>query len=134
SKGPLVYVATVADGIGDGGCHLHVLLWEFPPVWMYRTQGEAVGLGSVQLAQIEPDLTNRMGVASYVLGQHESVFGTTKHRENSEHPKGKRRLLMPHDATLKEQNPKLFVALDLAKDQSLSDKTLCRELLRFNKE
>ena len=69
---------------------------------MYRTQGEAVGLGSVQLAQIEPDLTNRMGVASYVLGQHESVFGTTKHRENSEHPKGKRRLLMPHDATLKE--------------------------------
>ena len=62
------------------------------------------------------------------------MFGTTKHLENAEHPKGKRPRLMPHDATLKVHNPKLFVALDLAKSQSVSDKTLCRELLLFIRE
>lgn len=134
ASGPLMYIGTIAQGLGAGGCHLHLLLWEFPPVRVWRPQGKAVGLESVHLEPIRSGPTNRLAVASYVLGQHESVFGTTKHLENAQHPKGKRILLMPQASTLKKHNPKLFVALDLAKSQSVSDENLCREFLSVNRE
>ena len=79
SKGPLLYAGTVAQGLGRGGCHLHLLLWEFPPFFMYRAQSQAVGLGTPWIEPIQIDLTHRVWVASYVLGQHESVFGVKGH-------------------------------------------------------
>jgi hypothetical protein len=131
TKGPLIYVGALAKGNGDGGWHLHLILWEFPVEHIFRPQARAVGLGNVDLQQIKPDLTNRLWAASYVLGQHQSVFGTRKHLENAPHPKNKRALIVPQRKTLQVHNHELFVALDMAKSQAVSDERLCSELPRF---
>jgi hypothetical protein len=126
-KGPLIYVGNYAQGFGDGGCHLHLLLWEEPHYITYKTQGKAVGLGRIRVTPIESAPATVLHKASYVLGQHESVFGTKAHLRHQPRAKFKRSFITCQTNTLEAYHHKLFYALKLANDKSVTDETLVAE-------
>ncbi len=130
-KSPLVYVGSYAKGYGDGGYHVHLLLWEEPYMLVYRKQSLAAGLGRVTSTQIGPEPENALHRTSYVLGQQVSVFGTNVHQRHLPRGKGKRSYISPQMKTLATHHPELFYALTLAKDQSVPDETLVHELPLF---
>lgn len=132
---PLIYVGSFAEGQGEGGCHLHLVLWERPYVLTYHRQTKALGLGTPHVAQITPSTThNTLSVVSYALSQQEPIFGTTNHLRHRPHEKYKRRWIAPQAKTLERHCPDLFVALDLAKSQAVSDEKLFTELPKFIRE
>lgn len=132
---PLIYVGSFAEGHGDGGCHLHLVLWERPYVLTYHGQTRELGLGTPYVAQIAPSTPhNTLSVVSYALSQHEPIFGTTNHLRHRPHEKHKRRWITPQAKTLERHCPDIFVALNLAKSQSVSDEKLFAELPKFIRE
>jgi hypothetical protein len=130
-KGPLVYVGSFAKGRGNGGYHVHLLLWEEPWMHVYRPQCRAVGLGRATSTPIGAAPETVLQRTSYVLGQQVSVFGTKVHQRHLRREKGKRGYVSPQMKTLAGHHPKLFYALTLARDQSVTDETLIQELPIF---
>jgi len=126
-KQPLIYVGNYAKGRGNGGYHLHLLLWEEPYMCVYRRQCLAAGLGRARNTHIDPVPEMVLYSTSYVLGQHESVFGTDVHLRHRPRAKGKRSFICPQGKTLETYHPELFYALQLAKDKSVTDETLVSE-------
>ena len=132
---PLIYFTVFAQGLGAAGCHLHLLLWDYPPMPMYHGQARALGLGNVHVERITPSTPeNVLRVVSYALGQQEPVFGTTTHRHHQPRVKHQRRWGCPQRRTLEEHKPELLSALDLAKDKAVSDQRLVAELPTFIRE
>jgi hypothetical protein len=132
---PLIYVGAIADRTGEGGSHMHLLLWERPYASTYQVQAREVGLGSPHAEWISPQTpANVLKTVCYALGQQESVFGTGVHLANRPREPYEHCVLHPQLATLKEHRPELFVALTLAKDESVSDKDLFDGLPRFIRE
>ena len=130
-KGPLIYVGSYAKGHSNGGYHVHLLLWEEPWMPIYRKHSLAVGLGRIKSTRIDPAPETVLHRTSYVLGQQISVFGTNAHQRHIPRAKGKRPYISPQMKTLAAHHPKLFYALTLAKDQSVTDETLVQELPIF---
>lgn len=132
---PVIYFSVFAQGLGAAGCHLHLLLWDYPPMPMYHGQAKALGLGNVHVERITPSTPeNVLRVVSYALGQQEPVFGTTPHRHHQPRAKHQRRWGCQQRKTLEEHKPELLSALDLAKDKSVSDQSLVAELPTFIRE
>ena len=130
-KVPLIYVGSFACGNGDGGYHAHLLLWGYVSMKMLHPQLRELGLGLPEIKQITPDPHNRLVATSYALSQHEPIFGHTRAHSHHDRDKGARRFTSPQRSTLARHHPKLLHALDVARDQSLSDKELCEALPRF---
>lgn len=132
---PLIYVGGFAQGHGAAGYHLHLLLWGYQHMPMYHGQTNDLGLGNAHVVQITPtDPQNVLRVVSYALGQQESVFGTNQHTRHQPRERSQRRFNHPQRKTLAKHNRELFVALDLAKNQAVSDQTLFAELPTFIRE
>ncbi len=132
---PLIYLGSLAQGQGDGGYHLHVVLWERPYAPTYQGQTRALGLGTPHVSQIAPSTPhNTLNAVSYTLSQQESIFGSTHHLRHWPREQNKRRFISPQRKTLKAHCPDLFVALSLAKSQSVSDERLFAELPKFIRE
>jgi hypothetical protein len=127
----LIYVGSYAKGHGDGGYHVHLLLWEEPYMRVYRKQSLAAGLGRITSTPIGTKAENVLHRTSYVLGQQVSVFGTSVHQRHLPRAKGKQSYISPQMKTLAAHHPELFYALTLAKDQSVTDETLVHELPLF---
>jgi hypothetical protein len=130
-KEPLIYVGNFAQGCGSGGCHIHILLWEEPHWRTWQTQRKELGLGEVAVTDIPPAPEAVLHRTSYVLGQHESVFGTDAHLHHRPRAKGQHGVVYPKLGTLEQYHPKLFYALELAKDKSVTDETLVKSLPIF---
>lgn len=123
-KRPLIYVATVAKSRrSNGGHHAHVLLWEYLHLPVLKQHCREVRFGrEPQIRQLPPnDLMEVFLPVTYVLGQHEPVFGTTHHYRHEPLPKGARAILLPQRSTLRAKNTKLLDALTSAEDPSVSD-------------
>lgn len=132
---PLIYVGNFANGRGDGGYHLHLVLWERPYAPTYHGQTRELGLGAPHVSQIEPSTPrNTLNAVSYALSQQESLFGSTHHLRHRPREQSKRRFISPQRKTLEAHCPDLFVALSLAKSQSVSDERLFAELPKFIRE
>jgi hypothetical protein len=127
----LIYVGSYAKGYGDGGYHVHLLLWEEPYMLVYRKQSLAAGLGRVTSTQIGSEPEIALHRTSYVLGQQVSVFGTNVHQRHLPRGKGKRSYISPQIRLSLHITPNFFYALTLAKDQSVTDETLVQELPLF---
>ena len=116
---PIIYLGVYAQGRGEGGCHLHLLLWGFTPQGVWRKHAEAVGLYAARPRQIDlAQPQNAERAVGYVLSQNESIFGSRKHLENEPKRKGQRRYVTRQRRTLATHNPKLLSALDHANAQS----------------
>jgi hypothetical protein len=125
---PPIYVATVPRGVEATGHHLHVLLWKRPHMPLFHKHTKALGLGKGRAKRIGPSPEDAISATSYALGQQESVFGTKAHWQNEPREKGARRFRCPQDRTLSQLHPELFHALNMAKDESLSDMELVSRL------
>jgi hypothetical protein len=130
-KLPLIYFGAYAEGRGQGGCHLHLLLWERPYIPSYRAQARIEAIGNVHAVQVTNDPINTLRACRYVLGQQESVLGSRHHERHQARDKHQRRFVSNQARTLHEHHPELFRATQAAKDQSVSDKTLFASLPRF---
>jgi hypothetical protein len=130
---PVIYFGCEAQGLGDGGPHLHLLLWEMP--WLARVQKHAreLGLGAhvERIAADTDDPMVSLGVVRYILGQHESVFGSREHERHQQKRRSGRRWTHPQRRTLEQHHPRLLAALDLAKDRSVSDLEMFQRLPTF---
>jgi hypothetical protein len=131
TRKPLIYVRSFAQGLGNGGCHLHMLLWENPYICSYLGQSRELGLGRLDVQKIDSTPVDALLHACYVLGQNEPVFGTNTHEHHQELGGGKRRFGYPQTKTLEKYRPELCCVLDLAKDRSVSDETLFSKLPIF---
>lgn len=131
TKKPLIYFRSFARGLGKGGSHLHMLLWENPYISSYVGQSRKVGLGRIDVQKIDSTPVDALLRACYVLGQSEPVFGTTTHEHHQMLGGGKRRFSYPQMKTLEKYHPELCYVLDLAKDKSVSDETLFSKLPIF---
>jgi hypothetical protein len=128
----LVYFGVYAQGKGDGGCHLHLLLWQWPYIPLWLGHARDLGIGRLKVKRISPSTPdNVLRTVGYVLGQNESVFGTRKQYENEPREKHKHGFAKNHATTLEKHNPELLRAIELAKDKSLSGETLYAQLPRF---
>jgi hypothetical protein len=128
---PLVYVATLASGLGDGGCHAHLVLWKSLCFNRLAWQVEDVGFGQCRLSPVESyeEATGTpIRLASYVLGQHEPVFRSRHHVRHQERAKFARRFSHPQRPTLGRYHPELLAALDLAKNPAVTDQDLYARL------
>lgn len=129
---PLIYVGSFAQGNGDGGYHLHLVLWERPYAPTWQRQMKDLGIGAPHVDRITPSTPhNVLNTVSYVLSQQEPIFGTTNHLRHQPREKYKRRWIAPQMKTLERYCPDLFVALNLAQSQSVSDERLFAELPKF---
>jgi len=133
---PLIYLGVRASGFGDGGEHLHLLLWdEWIPFWVLHRHADECGLGKPHVDLVPDPQANRLECASmvtYVLSQHEPVFGSRNHeRHHQPHPH-QRRWIRPHQATLRTHRPQLLSALNAAESPSISDKELVSKVLTFS--
>ncbi len=127
-KRPIIYFGTVVKGEDHDGHHLHLLFWKRPHMDTFHGQTKALGLGKGKVKQIEPTLEDALRVTSYVLGQEQAVFGSKHHWRHGERQKGARRFRRAQRSTLARYQPELFLALDVAKDKSLSDKDMVLRL------
>jgi hypothetical protein len=130
-KGPLIYFASYAWGMGGGGYHMHLILWEEPYRKMYNSLGSRLGITHVRWNRITRDPVNTLRAVRYALAQHESVFGSRKHEENQPREKHKRSYISNQATTLAGYQPELFRVTQMAKDQSLSDVALVSSLPSF---
>ena len=128
ANGPTIYVATVAQAVAAAGHHLHVLLWKRPHMPLFHKHTTALGLGKGSAKRIGPTPEDAISVTSYALGQQESVFGTKDHWRNEQREKGARRFRCPQQSTLSQFHPELFHALNMAKNESLTDIALASRL------
>ena len=132
---PVIYVATFPCTKDRDGHHLHALLWGYVHIPKLLGYCRGLGLGKPKMEQISastPGDPNYWRPIGYVLGQHGPAFGSRDHDRHEPLPKGKRELVYPHRMTLARHCPKLLSALDMARDPSVSDETLCAGLPRFS--
>jgi hypothetical protein len=130
---PLIYIGVYAMGTGDAGAHLHLLLWERPYMPSWHGQTKALGLGNPHVERVAPmEPLNILRTVGYVLGQQEPVFGSRGHERHEPRLKNQRRFVQPQARTLEVHHRELFRATQLAKDQSVSDKTLFESLPTLN--
>ena len=131
-SGPLIYFGGYGNSKGNGGYHMHLLLWEKEPFYKsYMKQARSVGISNCYVDPIGPRTQDKLCVAQYVFSQQESVFGSHKHSDNEPREKFKRAFISNHAVTLREYHPELFRATELAKDRSVSDEKLFVELPLF---
>lgn len=124
---PFIYLGTRADGLGAGGEHLHLLLWDYLWKDSLARQTRELGLGSPCIRSVTSDPLDPIRPAwpiAYVLGQQQPIFGTEHHHRHKPRAKYQRRLLVPQRATLAEHQPELLSALEAAKSPSISDAEL----------
>jgi hypothetical protein len=128
---PLIYVGSFAKGYGNAGWHLHLLLWDWPHLPTYLGQAREVGLGWVVVRPIKQTPIDALAAARYVLGQQEPVFGSRAHRRHVQRAKFERAFITPQRETLERWKPDLFVALNMAQSESVSDMELLVRLPNF---
>jgi hypothetical protein len=127
---PLIYFGAFAKSAGQGGVHLHLLIWEMPMIVTWREQCKSVGIGNPHVERLtEPG--SALVVAGYVAGQQQAVFGSRKHEDNAVRTTGKRRWVIPQDRTLRAHHPELWHAMRLAKDKSIPDEVFFTSLPGF---
>jgi hypothetical protein len=126
SRRPLIYLGTKPNGYGNGGEHMHLLLWDYVPVGTLLKHCRQLGIGTPRIEEIrhrnQPALVARP--IAYVLGQQEAVFGTAEHERHMPREKYRRRWLRPHRSTLADHNPELLSAIEAAESESVSDRDL----------
>jgi hypothetical protein len=127
---PLIYFGAFAKGAGEGGVHLHLLLWEMPMIVTWREQCKSLGIGNPHVKRLSQP-GSALAVAGYVAGQQQAVFGSRKHEENKARTTGTRRWVMPQDRTLEAHHPGLCHAMRLAKDKSIPDEVFFASLPGF---
>jgi hypothetical protein len=121
SSRPLIYFGVYAQSKGNGGCHLHLLLWDYAPQAVWRKHAEAVGLYANRPKLIDRSQPHNLErTVGYVLSQNEPVFGSRKHLENEPKRKGQRRYVTPQTRTLATHGSELLSALNQAQAQSRS--------------
>ena len=123
----LIYWGVFGNGAGDGGEHLHLLLWKKPPMKVWHAERKKVGIGWARSKPVEKGLQNALRVAAYVGGQQVSVFGSREH-DNAVERRNERSWLIPHDATLREHFPELLKATKAAKDPAITGEELFARL------
>ena len=124
---PLIYVGTVANGLGDAGYHAHLLLWGYQHLRILKGEARAVGLGHLHIERVRQEpypAIESVLATTYVLGQEQPVFGSGKYLDNKARARSKRRFLMPQRQTLAEHRPQLLAALDVAIDPTVPDDAL----------
>jgi hypothetical protein len=132
---PWIYFGAMANGQGEGGCHFHLLLWEYLHLDALLGDVGELGLGGVDLKQVQASEENYIGtatIARYVLGQHEPVFGSKHHQRHQPRTRHQWRWLRRHSSLLAEENPKLLSAIEWAQDRSLTDEELVLRLPWFS--
>jgi hypothetical protein len=130
----LVYLATLAKSQTHDGYHVHALLWEFLYARIAHKHCRELGLGKPHLSRVpswREDSLTALRMTSYVLGQHEAIFGTTHHQRHAARSPNARRLLSPLPSTLAKKAPALLSALESGKDKSVSDLELANALPKF---
>ncbi len=127
TKEPLVYWGVCGNGAGDGGEHLHLLMWKKPKMRIWQPARKAVGLGWTESKPVKAGLGHALRVAGYVAGQQMSVFGSREH-DSAESRRNERPWVMPHDATLRKHHPELLKATEAAKDAAITDEELFASL------
>lgn len=128
-EAPLIYIATAAVTLqANGGHHMHVLVWnEHVELKVLRPRAIECGFGPPRISKIVADVTNPCAAdtqIAYVLEQHRPIFGSTNHLANAPLAPGQQMLWTPSRKTLKLYKPELLSALDMAKDQSITDNKL----------
>ena len=114
TKEPLIYWGVCGNGAGDGGEHLHLLVWKKPKMRIWQPAREAAGLGWTKAIPIKKGIGHALREAAYVGGQQVSVFGSREHDSAASRRK-ERPWMMPHDATLRKRHPELLKATEAAK-------------------
>lgn len=133
TEGPLIYFGAFANGQGQGGTHVHALLWEEPYKRSYRFHGKQLGLNP-HCKPITPTPADRLRVTQYVLGQEEAVFGSDDHRHHRPRVPSARSYTRNPDDVLAQWNAQLLHAIERAvgpKDKALPDSELLRQATVF---
>ena len=123
----LIYWGVFGKGAGDGGEHVHLLLWRKPQMKVWQEERKKLGLGWTKSIPVEKGMGNALKVAAYVGGQQASVFGSREH-DNAVERRNERPWVMPHDRTLRTQHPELLKATEVAKDPAMTDEELFASL------
>jgi hypothetical protein len=139
SRRPLIHVATIArSGSGGGGYHLHALLWnEYLHHPVLGKHCREAGLGGPNIQQLPAAGANFFEVlraTTYVLGQHEALFGSDHHRRHRALPPCARSYLAPQSGTLAAFHPELLAALGRATDRSVTDDELVAAVPLFSSD
>lgn len=116
----LIYWGVFGKGAGDGGEHVHLLLWKKPQMKLWHEERKKVGIGWARSKPVEKGMGNALKVAGYVGGQQGSVFGSREH-DNAVNRRQERSWVMPHDATLRRHHPELLKATEAAKAASTDE-------------
>lgn len=124
---PLIYWGVCGNGAGEGGEHLHLLLWKKPDMRrIWQPARKAAELGWTESKPVKPGLGHALRLAGYVAGQQVSVFGSRDH-DSAASRKNERSWLMPQDATLRKHHPELLAATEAAKS-AITDEELFSSL------
>jgi hypothetical protein len=125
---PLVYWGVYGNGAGDGGEHLHLLLWKKPDVKrVWHPARKAVGIGYTTSIPIARDRDHALRAAAYVAGQQGPVFGSREH-DHAVERRSERSWVMPQSKTLAKHHPDLLRASQAAKNKSMTDERLFASL------
>jgi hypothetical protein len=127
---PVIYWGVFGNGFGDGGEHIHLLLWKKPKMKVWHTERKKVGIGWARSKPVEPGMKNALKAAAYVGGQQVSVFGSREH-DSAASRRNERSWVMPHDATLRKHHPELLKATRAAQDPAITDAELFASLPRL---
>lgn len=124
---PLVYWGVFGNGVGDGGEHIHLLLWKKPPMRIWHAERKKVGIGWARSKPVAKGMGNALKVAAYVGGQQVSVFGSGEH-DSAASRTNERPWVMPHNARLRKHQQELLKATEAAKDPTMADEELFASL------
>jgi hypothetical protein len=128
---PLIYLARIARAKNSGTYHSHLILWGYLHASMLHGHARELALGPTHIEQIHPTWGDRLNLVTYVLGQTESVLGRSQARRHFPREMGVPRYQRPRDKTLATHAPLLLVALNAAKDHTVTDADLCEYLSTF---
>lgn len=131
TKRPLVYYGVSARSYGDGGYHLHLLLWDYLHVPSLHGHAPAVGFGKPHIDQIGQTVEDKLWTTLYVCGQTESLFGSKYHGRHRKRERWSRSFFRTSDRVLEVANPQLLSAIKMAEDRSVSDQELVKLVPRF---
>lgn len=129
---PFIYFGTRAKGLGSGGDHLHLLLWDmlYAPTLVKHTKELRLGKPTIKKITYVADdpIANAIPVA-YTLGQQSSIFATKYHLRHRRRSKYQRAWFYPQDSTLRDNLPELLSAIQEAHSPSTSDAVLISRFL-----
>lgn len=137
-KPPIYLAVTAKSAKGEGGQHLHALLWTgYLHAESLQGFARGTGLGAPDIQMLPQEPENQIGRAQmigYVLGQLGPVFGSKDHLRHAERARSQRRYSTSTRRVLEVRMPELFAALDRARDGSVPDDLVFSATPRFSRE